>query len=335
MIFGLRCLISVSRTMVRGTESAFIQQQRIRREEFLDASVAVSTKKSYDAVWRRWTVFAEQNGLVCFPMSVEDCSLFITFISSNGSKSTCISAAASISRHHDIQGVVSPARSPVIRLLIRGVRYKNKSQVKVKSAISLHLLRRLLICVDIKGILDSFASFYFSIAFFAMLRYNDFTKLRFKDFNFHSDHLQLYISESKTDKLAAGSTVVLAKLEDNVICPWFRANRYFTFARSHAGFVDTLPVLTSIVRNRFSDEIISYSCCTKVFRRYLRIIGYPQAQFSLHSFRSGGATAAATAGVSRENIALHGRWKSNAMERYIRSSVAQKKGVSTSMANVI
>jgi hypothetical protein len=38
---------------------------------------------------------------------------------------------------------------------------------------------------------------------------------------------------------------------------------------------------------------------------------------SAHSLRKGGATAAANAGVSEESIMAHGRWRSDAVKRYI------------------
>jgi hypothetical protein len=48
---------------------------------------------------------------------------------------------------------------------------------------------------------------------------------------------------------------------------------------------------------------------------------------SSHSLRKGGATAAANAGVSEEEIKAHGRWKSDAVKFYIRQSPVVRMAV--------
>ena len=49
--------------------------------------------------------------------------------------------------------------------------------------------------------------------------------------------------------------------------------------------------------------------------------------FSSHSLRRGGAIAAAEAGASRELIKLHGRWRSDAVDAYLQSSLATRLSV--------
>ncbi len=50
-----------------------------------------------------------------------------------------------------------------------------------------------------------------------------------------------------------------------------------------------------------------------------------------HSLRRGGATAAANAGVSVDDIKAHGRWRSDAVEVYIRRSAERRLRVVASM----
>ena len=56
------------------------------------------------------------------------------------------------------------------------------------------------------------------------------------------------------------------------------------------------------------------------------------AFYGLHSFRSGGATAAANAKVPKELIALHGRWQSDCVNRYIKHDQASRLAVSQAVA---
>ena len=62
------------------------------------------------------------------------------------------------------------------------------------------------------------------------------------------------------------------------------------------------------------------------------MLGQPEVRADLrslssHSLRKGGATAAANAGVSEDEIKAHGRWKSDAVKGYIRRSVALRLAV--------
>ena len=52
-------------------------------------------------------------------------------------------------------------------------------------------------------------------------------------------------------------------------------------------------------------------------RQLLLQAGIPTAGFSGHSIRKGAAVTAAANGISRENIQLLGRWKSDAVDIYI------------------
>ncbi len=53
-------------------------------------------------------------------------------------------------------------------------------------------------------------------------------------------------------------------------------------------------------------------------------LGLRTELFSARSLRRGGAIAMAEAGVSRELIKLHGRWRSDAVEAYLQPSLATR-----------
>ena len=54
--------------------------------------------------------------------------------------------------------------------------------------------------------------------------------------------------------------------------------------------------------------------------------------FGLHSLRSGGASAAAAAGVEDRLFKKHGRWKSeNAKDGYIKEALTQRLSVSKNL----
>ena len=61
-------------------------------------------------------------------------------------------------------------------------------------------------------------------------------------------------------------------------------------------------------------------------------LGFDAKQFGLHSLRSGGATAAAQAGVPDRLFKRHGRWRSeSAKDGYIKDSMPALMSVSESL----
>ena len=63
---------------------------------------------------------------------------------------------------------------------------------------------------------------------------------------------------------------------------------------------------------------LSYTRMRELLIDRLESLGYPAYQFGIHSLRSGGASAAAQAGVSDRLFKKHGRWRSEtAKDGYI------------------
>ena len=61
----------------------------------------------------------------------------------------------------------------------------------------------------------------------------------------------------------------------------------------------------------------------------LESLGLEKSKFGLHSLRSGGATAAAAAGINDRVFKKHGRWASDtAKDGYVRGSITEKLSVS-------
>ena len=64
----------------------------------------------------------------------------------------------------------------------------------------------------------------------------------------------------------------------------------------------------------------------------LSALGFDPTVFGMHSFRAGGATAAANAGVPDRLFKRHGRWKSDtAKDGYVKDSEKSRLSVSQSL----
>ena len=63
---------------------------------------------------------------------------------------------------------------------------------------------------------------------------------------------------------------------------------------------------------------ISYTRSRELFLEYVKKSGLAKGNFGLHSFKSGGATAAANNGTSDRLFKRHGRWRSEtAKDTYV------------------
>lgn len=123
-------------------------------------------------------------------------------------------------------------------------------------------------------------------------------------------HLTLTLPASKTDPFRKGVTVYIAAAPGQPSCPVAAMQKLFqNYPRPpNAPLFETAPDCP-LTRATF----ISY------IRNALSQAGYNCSQFAGHSFRRGGASAAAHAGYSDYEIQLLGRWRSDAYKLYIES----------------
>ena len=77
---------------------------------------------------------------------------------------------------------------------------------------------------------------------------------------------------------------------------------------------------------------LSYTRMRELLREKLAQVGLDPNNFGLHCLRSGGATAAANAGVPDRFFKRHGRWRSeNAKDGYVKDSLVCRLQVSKSI----
>lgn len=153
----------------------------------------------------------------------------------------------------------------------------------------------------------------FTLAFFGLLRVSEYTCQRIRIFNHHfhltlhdikftADIVHVHIKASKNDPFRVGCTIKIASSFD-MFCP-VQALRSFLRSRNDVNgplftFLDgtylTRSRLVAVIRSCFND-----------------------VNLNTHSFRIGGATALAAAGVSDARIQVLGRWNSNCFVKYIR-----------------
>lgn len=115
-------------------------------------------------------------------------------------------------------------------------------------------------------------------------------------------YMKINIPQSKTDPFRAGQQVTLWKT-GNDLCPVKAAWNFIPHHPTGTGPFFTYANGTFLTRRRWSDIIQSI---------------IPEVNINTHSFRIGGASAAAAAGIPDSTIQILGRWSSEAYKLYLR-----------------
>ena len=169
----------------------------------------------------------------------------------------------------------------------------------------------------------------------AFSRYDELAKLRCCDVTFTPPSMSIYIASSKTDQYRQGDRVLVARTGSQT-CPCsdnVRTLLQYGFSVSAV----QLRLFRGIVVTKSGEHLhsqgsLSYTHLRELFLSKLTQLGFDPKQFGLHSLRSGGASAAANAGVPDRLFKRHGGWRSDsAKDGYVKDSVHALLSVSESL----
>jgi hypothetical protein len=176
-----------------------------------------------------------------------------------------------------------------------------------------------------------------TLAHFGLLRAAEFTvnskydhsqHLSLSDISFHVDkgvgYFRMFIKRSKTDKHNKGFSLYIGCSDTN-ICAYCAMNVYYqktaTLGKNHNRPLFIFQNGVSLSRALFVSNV----------KMYLALAGIDPRGYSGHSFRIGGATTAAAAGLADWEIKILGRWSSDTYQRYIRTPTSSLIGFAKRM----
>ena len=298
------------------------------------AGRAPSTTTKYSATYARWKRWPRDQGLPAFPASPYHFALYLRHLMAEARTAAPIeSAVHAIAWVHHLAGERSPSEHPLVKDVLAGAQRLLAHHTCKKEPITVAQLEQL---VNSKAL--SMASLYdirsvliCLLAFAAFLRFDELAKLVRSDVEIDSEKLQLFIESSKTDKYRDGAWVVVA-VTGKVTCPVNMMNRYLDKAQlSHDS-----PLFCQLTRTKYGYKArargLSYTRLRELVIEVFRGIVPDLARIGTHSLRSGGATAAANAGVPDRLFLRHGRWSSvSAKDGYVKDSLASRLSVSKAL----
>ena len=174
------------------------------------------------------------------------------------------------------------------------------------------------------------------LGFAGFLRIGELLQIQMGNMTFTSTHLEITIPKAKNDQIREGHVVHISRTA-SPFCPVSWTEKYIhktdlakdadnylicRLSKTKSGHkADGRHNLSdTTVRDQFVKEVLPI--CQKT----------EPGEYSLHSFRSGGASTAINNGVSERLLGKHGRWKSGySRDRYLKDSKAKRLSVSLSL----
>lgn len=166
---------------------------------------------------------------------------------------------------------------------------------------------------------------FWVLAWFGLFRGAELVSLCWEDVSFHEEGVAILVACSKTDQAGQGQHVFIHHSEDSLLCPVRVLHRLACFGPSGRLRGPVFPVHPGAAGP------VSKNTMLARLHRSLADLGQAHGLFGLHSFRSGGATAAAAGGVPERLIKVHGRWVSDVVRIYMCALPADRWEVSAVM----
>jgi len=313
----------------------------VRAKRLCLSSKRESTAKKYGRYYKMfddWVrTYAQGRALPAEGLTV---GLYLTQVTETASsKSVVESHFYAIRWAHKMCGLEDPTEHPFPKMIIEAARRRLGTAKDPKKPADKDLLNRL--CEEYGGPNASLRDLRLVcmslLAFAGFLRFNEVQQLKWGDVKFYETYLTIFIKSSKTDTYNEGATIPIAAGES--ICPMRFFKRFSALtAEPQEHFKDYYifrPIVSkqgSFVLNQ-KNSPISYQRARQDLHLYLKKSNISAKSFGWHSFRHGGATAAANAGIPDRLFKLHGRWTSDhAKNIYVHEDLSSRLEVTKSLA---
>ena len=287
----------------------------------LQSSKAINTVRAYKSDFKDFGLFCAQNGFKSLPSEPKIVSLYLTHLSSRDSKmSTLKRRLVSIGVIHKLKGHYLDTKHPIIIENIMGIKRRKGSIQKSKKPLLINNLKLIINVIDecnyedIKKFRDrSIILMGFSGGF----RRNEIVSLDHDDLDFVSEGLKINLKRSKTDQFGEGSVKGLPYFDNTQYCPVLSLKNWIQVSNISSG-----PLFRRFSKGSKLSEIrLTDQTVALLIKKYLKLAGIDNKNYSGHSLRSGFATSAAESGAEERSImAMTGHKSTEMVRRYIKDA---------------
>jgi site-specific recombinase XerD len=287
----------------------------------LQSSKANNTVRAYKSDFNDFGLFCAQNGFKSLPTEPKIVSLYLTHLSTIDIKmSTLKRRLVSIGVIHKLKGRYLDTKHPIIVENMMGIKRRKGSVQKGKKPLLINNLKLIINVIDeynnedIKKFRDrSIILMGFSGGF----RRNEIVSLDYDDLDFVSEGLKVNLKRSKTDQFGEGSLKGIPYFDNAQYCPVLSLKNWIEVSNISSGpLFRRFSKGSKLSENRLTDQTVAL-----LIKKYLKLAGIDNKNYSGHSLRSGFATTAAESGAEERSImAMTGHKSTEMVRRYIKEA---------------
>jgi len=287
----------------------------------LQSSKANNTVRAYKSDFRDFGLFCAQNGFKSLPSEPKIVSLYLTHLSTKEIKmSTLKRRLVSIGVIHKLKGHYLDTKHPIIIENIMGIKRRKGSIQKGKKPLLINNLKIIINVIDeyINQDLKKFRDrSIILMGFSGGFRRNEIVSLDYDDLDFVSEGLKITLKRSKTDQFGEGSIKGLPYFDNPQYCPVLSLKNWIEISNISSGpLFRRFSKGSKLSENRLTDQTVAL-----LIKKYLKLAGIDNKNYSGHSLRSGFATSAAESGAEERSImAMTGHKSTEMVRRYIKEA---------------
>jgi len=233
-------------------------------------------------------------------------------------------AVNALASAHSAAGLVSPVTT-FVKATLEGLQRKLAKPVHKKAPVTVEMLGRMVEDAKLScSLSDLRLTTACLLAFAGFMRFDEVIQIRPCDLVLQEEFMVIHLPFSKTDQWRKGDEIYITRT-GKPTCPVGMLEAYM--CRTATSCTDERFLFRPICRSKSGESLresgsISDSCLRDLFKKKLKKLGYSHQDFSLHSFRAGGATKAANSGIPDHLFKRHGQLKSeNAKDGYVEDSI--------------
>lgn len=321
-------------------QSEFLITLMEKAKSLATSSKSYNTVKKYASYFSKWKAWASEHLEGNFlPGSGIGVGLFLTHIGEvSKSHSDLNSHLYSIKWAHNLCGLSDPTNHPFPKLVLEALKRKIGNKVNQKTPVDTEILKKL--CTKYGGEGASVKDLRFLsmalLSYTGFLRFNELRNIKLKDIKLEKGFFYLKINSSKTDVYKKGTEIVIASGKTNA-CPMSCLKRYLKITKLYTSNLNCFIFRSLISTKRGfilnpKDIPITYTKAREDLIYYMKEFVESNRNCGWHSFRHGGATAAANAGVPDRLFKSHGRWASEgAKDSYVHENLVSRLSVSKAL----
>src|SRR6056300_246885 len=287
----------------------------------LQSSKANNTVRAYKSDFNDFALFCAKNGFKSLPSEPKIVSLYLTHLSTKDLRtSTLKRRLVSIGVMHKLKGHYLDTKHPIIIENIMGIKRRKGSVQKGKKPLLISNLKLIINVID-KSTYEDIRKYrdrsIILMGFSGGFRRNEIVSLDYDDLDFVSEGLKISIKRSKTDQFGEGSVKGLPYFDNTKYCPVLSLKNWIQVSNISSGpLFRRFSKGSKLSENRLTDQTVAL-----LIKKYLKLAGIDNKNYSGHSLRSGFATAAAESGADERNImAMTGHKSTEMVRRYIKEA---------------